>query len=1116
MVSCILPTHNRRAFLPLALEYFRQQDYSDRELIVIDDGSDNVQDLIPADSRIRYFRLDRRQSVGAKRNLACRHAVGDIILHWDDDDWAAPWRISYQVSQLLETGAQICGLNRILYYQPAKNLAWEYRYPENSAQPWVGGNTLCYRKSFWQRHPFPEIDVGEDARFVAHARPDQVLRLANQNFIVAMIHQANVSRKITAGSYWKPRPAAEVHGLIRPEIDRPAHRQALVAAARGIGDILRVTPLVGALSRMGYAVDLLLQPDYPPVCEILAGRTEIRRIFSGPESPSGTYDLAVFTMWSADRADVVNASRKIVFNRSEWLRKGDTHCVARIAADLGWRGDLPPPFAAHSGRCFELPPGTVALHPGCKPDWPWKKWHGFDELAERLPNVAVIGTESDLRNNNTYFSREFRWPEHARNYVGKLSLADTAALLSQCSALVSNDSGMMHLGVALGIPTLGVFGITSPEREIMRAPNMTVVTKGLACESACRARPFGQRDCEHHLRCLKTLSAQEVLDRLPGNITTKIHVETESVTSEIAVAYHGHVFDASGYGQAARAYIHALHAAGIQLSVTDLSPHARQVRDPLVESLTGKTVKEDFHLFHGIPAVWAQKAFRMHNAIAMTVWETDSMPTQWCNTLNHTLEIWLPCDFNTAVFGPRLTKPVFKLPHALVPPRDPGHVAPRFHVNPEDFIFYSIFEWQDRKSPSEQLHAYLKAFAEDGPHVLILKANPGAVKAARSALDEARRATGSKARVSIHCEAWSEAEVELLQRRGDCYVSLHRGEGWCYPLFEAACAGKPVVATGYSGPLEYLSAETHQLVSYKLASVRQRFAFYHPGMRWAEPDLDDAVRRLRWVYENRDAARESAGSIADDIRRRHSIEAIGAAAKARLQELLRRRRPERSGKSAITFAPPMVAPPQPVPADWYDADYFDNGVKSNWRSGYEWKTFEKLFSDTAAFLSTMFPHASSFLDAGCAKGFLVKALRDQRKEAWGFDCSAWAVRHAVQSAQPFLQIGSAESLDPGRNFDMTVAFDMLSQLTESQALEFLTLARKWTSGGFFAVISLSQPAESRDLSHVSLHGRDWWHQLFLKAGWRQDALHAALESACRRHPLPARMGWEVFLYAPSV
>ena len=96
LVSCIMPTYNRRKFVPRALKYFLRQDYEPRELIIIDDGTDAVQDLIPRDDRIRYIRLAERLTIGAKRNLACDLAKGDIILHWDDDDWMADWRVSYQ------------------------------------------------------------------------------------------------------------------------------------------------------------------------------------------------------------------------------------------------------------------------------------------------------------------------------------------------------------------------------------------------------------------------------------------------------------------------------------------------------------------------------------------------------------------------------------------------------------------------------------------------------------------------------------------------------------------------------------------------------------------------------------------------------------------------------------------------------------------------------------------------------------------------------------------------------------------------------------------------------------------------------------------------------------
>src|SRR5262249_14599087 len=158
---------------------------------------------------------------------------------------------------------------------------------------------------------------------------------------------------------------------------------------------------------------------------------------------------------------------------------------------------------------------------------------------------------------------------HVRNFVGALSLADTAALLSQCSALVANDSGMMHLGAALGVPTLGIFGITSTTREHSRAPTLFPITKGLPCEPACREDAWGRQDCEHHLRCLKTLTAPEVLTRLeaitgPRPARKPIPRITQEVrVQKLGLAYHGHVFDTSGYGNAARAYIHALHEAGI-------------------------------------------------------------------------------------------------------------------------------------------------------------------------------------------------------------------------------------------------------------------------------------------------------------------------------------------------------------------------------------------------------------------------------------------------------------------------------------------------------------------------------------------------------------------------
>jgi ADP-heptose:LPS heptosyltransferase len=302
--------------------------------------------------------------------------------------------------------------------------------------------------------------------------------------------------------------------------------RALVSAARGIGDILRITPLIRVFARSGYQVDVLLAPDYLETIKLIDGAPEVRKVFYVPgpmcsekgERLGGLeledYDVAAFTLWSASLQSMVRARRVLAFQQHQWIKEGDMSCVEELARAVGWEVPLPPPFALASDKRFGLPASTVALHPGCKPDWPWKKWHGFRELARLTPEVAMIGTAADLQDEGTYFQQPSEWPEHVRDFVGKLALLETAALIRECAALVSNDSGIMHLGVAVGTPTFGIFGLTSPAREAIRADNMIPITKGLACEPACRQIPWGRRDCEYHLECLKTLSPQEVYERL--------------------------------------------------------------------------------------------------------------------------------------------------------------------------------------------------------------------------------------------------------------------------------------------------------------------------------------------------------------------------------------------------------------------------------------------------------------------------------------------------------------------------------------------------------------------------------------------------------------------------
>jgi glycosyltransferase involved in cell wall biosynthesis len=199
-----MPTADRRPMVARAIAYFLRQDHPARELVVLDDGHDRVRDLIPDDPRVRYAESPPL-TLGAKRNAACELARGDVIVHWDDDDWSAPHRLRYQLEQL--DSADVGGASRLLYLDPAQRESWLYAYA--GRRPWVAGNTLCYTADTWRRAPFAELAVGEDSRFVS-ARGRRIRAAADHRFAVGIIHAANASPKRTDGAWWNRMPLREV------------------------------------------------------------------------------------------------------------------------------------------------------------------------------------------------------------------------------------------------------------------------------------------------------------------------------------------------------------------------------------------------------------------------------------------------------------------------------------------------------------------------------------------------------------------------------------------------------------------------------------------------------------------------------------------------------------------------------------------------------------------------------------------------------------------------------------------------------------------------------------------------------------------------------------------
>ena len=222
LVSCIMPTYNRRGFIPHALHYWERQDYDNKELLVLDDGIDPVEDLIPNDSRIQYVRLlPPRMRLGAKLNYGCSQVAGRYIALWDDDDWYSPSRLTRQV-RALEAGFNVCGCADLLYYDIVKGKAFRYRYP-TGLPPFLLGSTQCFTHEQWVMHPFMPIDVGSDLYFVRSVPKELVHAISGAWFSVHIIHRSNIDPKNTGGRWWEPFPIEDFGAIMGDDWQYYAH-----------------------------------------------------------------------------------------------------------------------------------------------------------------------------------------------------------------------------------------------------------------------------------------------------------------------------------------------------------------------------------------------------------------------------------------------------------------------------------------------------------------------------------------------------------------------------------------------------------------------------------------------------------------------------------------------------------------------------------------------------------------------------------------------------------------------------------------------------------------------------------------------------------------------------
>jgi glycosyltransferase involved in cell wall biosynthesis len=368
--------------------------------------------------------------------------------------------------------------------------------------------------------------------------------------------------------------------------------------------------------------------------------------------------------------------------------------------------------------------------------------------------------------------------------------------------------------------------------------------------------------------------------------------------------YLGHIL---GLGSAARGYISALSAADVPLSTVSVPLDHLQAPVELAPEY-GRYFYEDVlnergHAFElmcinadELPHVVERLGddYFAGPRIGVWGWEVNSIPPRWESAFKLVDEIWVYSRFMAQNIGSVAPVPVVALPPPVQAPlRNRG--ALRLGV-PNGFLFLFIFDYLStiqRKNPVGLIEAFKSAFSPgEGPRLLVKTIN---APLRPDAEEEVLWAAENRPDIHVIDRSLSAEEKDALMLACDCYVSLHRSEGFGLTMAEAMAIGKPVIGTRFSGNVDFMSDDNSLLVDYEITRVGPGVEIYPPDGQWAQPDVEQAARLMRTVYEDPALAARLGARARQDVLHKLSPEATGAAMRRRLEQLAARPRSRARG-----------------------------------------------------------------------------------------------------------------------------------------------------------------------------------------------------------------------------
>lgn len=382
-------------------------------------------------------------------------------------------------------------------------------------------------------------------------------------------------------------------------------------------------------------------------------------------------------------------------------------------------------------------------------------------------------------------------------------------------------------------------------------------------------------------------------DGAPGGARQAAFISVDGGVNVVAFAS-----GALGLGESARLYTRALIERGYPVAVQDVPlPGPAQLHDDSLASYATGVPIHDIdlvfvnpdYLEQALSSVGRTRASRRYT-IACWFWELEKFPDDWRASLSLADEFLVASAFVRDLLVSVTEKPVLKVPLPLFPASDSGLTRRDFGLREDAFVFLTTFDFNSsfwRKNPLGVIAAFQAAFPDPAiPVQLVIKSVNGS--GYPQLLSQLLQAAGADERILVRDDLIQKPHLQALQRCADAYVSLHRAEGFGLGMAESMSLGKPVMATAWSGNMEFMTDQNSYLVPSALVPVPPGQYPHANGQRWAEPDIGRAALLMREMVADRATAKARGQQAQLDVRSRLSGDVVGNALITRLQAIQNR------------------------------------------------------------------------------------------------------------------------------------------------------------------------------------------------------------------------------------